>query len=183
MVYNFQIFDQKTEDVISWLKQEYSLIRTGRATPVILDAVSVESYGSKMSIRELAGISVEDPKTLRITPWDITQSKNIEKGIIDSGLGLSVSTDEKGLRVSFPQLTTERRVALVKVAKQKQEEAKISLRLEREKIKSDIDLKEKKGEISEDDKFRYYEELQKRVEIVNKKIDEMAEKKEQEIIT
>ena len=182
MAYNFQSFQQKISDVSEWLKNEFSLIRTGRATPVILDGVSVESYGSRMSLRDISGISVEDAKTLRVVPWDTTQIKNIEKGIIDSGLGLSVSVDDKGLRIIFPELTSERRASLVKVLKQKLEEARISLRLEREKVKSDIEAQEKKGSMGEDDKFRYNTELQKLVDDANKNLDLMAEKKEQEIL-
>lgn len=182
MAYNFQPFQKKISDISDWLKNEFSLIRTGRATPVILDGVSVESYGSRMSIRDVAGISVEDAKTLRIVPWDASQVRAIEKGIIDSNLGLSVSVDDKGLRVIFPELTSERRVSLVKVLKQKLEEARISLRGEREKAKNDIDAQEKKGGMGEDDKFRYYADLQKMVDEANKNLDTMAEKKEQEIL-
>lgn len=182
MAYSFVSFQKKTEDIAQWLRGEFSSIRTGQATPTILDKVSVESYGSRMSIREVASVNTEDAKTLRIAPWDMSQVKNIEKGIQDAELGLSISIDEKGLRVSFPDLTSERRVSLVKLLKQKYEEARVTLRLEREKIKSDIDAKQKSGEMSEDEKFRYSAELQKYVEEANSKLDEMAAKKEIEIL-
>ena len=83
MAYSFLPLQQKVIDIGEWLKGEFSAIRTGRATPSILDNVSVESYGSRMSIRELASVNVEDPRTLRIVPWDMTQGKNIENGITD----------------------------------------------------------------------------------------------------
>jgi len=135
-----------------------------------------------MSIREIASVNTEDAKTLRIAPWDMSQVKNIEKGIQEAELGLSISTDEKGLRVSFPDLTSERRGTLVKLLKQKYEEARVTLRLEREKVKSDIDARQKAGEMSEDEKFRYTAELQKQVEEANSKLDDMAAKKETEIL-
>ncbi len=182
MAYSFLPLQQKVIDIGEWLKGEFSAIRTGRATPSILDNVSVESYGSRMSIRELASVNVEDPRTLRIVPWDMTQGKNIENGIENAELGLSVSTDDKGLRVSFPELTSERRTLLVKMLKQKHEEARISLRMEREKTKSDIDAKEKAGDMSEDEKFRAAAELQKHIDEANRKFDEMAEKKEVDIL-
>ena len=182
MAYSFISFQQKITSITEWLKGEFSSIRTGRATPMILDSVTVESYGSKMQIREVASVNVEDPKTLRIVPWDTTQTRNIEKGITDANLGLSVSVDDKGLRIIFPELTGERRTDLVKVLKKKHEEARISLRLERDKTKTDLDSKEKLGGISEDEKHRHATELQKLVEDANSKFDEMAAKKEQEIL-
>jgi ribosome recycling factor len=183
MSYDFSKFKIGVSGTEEWLKKEFSSIRTGRATPVILDAVSVDSYGSRMAINQVAGVSVEDSKTIRIVPWDPTQVKAIEKGIIDAELGLSVVVDEKGLRVIFPELTTERRTMLAKLAKQKHEEARISLRKERETVKSDVEAKEKAGSIAEDEKFRLLEEMQKIIDEANRKLDEMALKKETEILT
>jgi ribosome recycling factor len=182
MAYNFNTLKQRVSETEEWLKKEYSSIRTGRATPIILDAVSVESYGSRMAVNQVASVTTEDPKTLRVVPWDNTLLKAIEKGITDAGLGLSVVSDGKGLRVIFPELTAERRTSLVKVSKQKLEEARITLRKEREQTKNDIDAKEKSGAIVEDDKFRALEEMQKIVDEANKKLDELATKKEQEIL-
>lgn len=181
MSYNFSVFKQSLAETEEWLKREFSLIRTGRATPVILDAVSVDSYGARMAVNQVASVTVEDAKTLRIVPWDPSQVKAIEKGIIDSGLGLSVVSDEKGLRAIFPELTTERRTALIKVSKQKLEEARISLRKEREQAKNDIESKEEEGSIAEDDKFRLLEEMQEMVDNANRGLDALAERKEKEI--
>jgi ribosome recycling factor len=182
MAYNFSPLKQKITETEDWLKKEFSQIRTGRATPIILDAVTVDSYGSQMSIKEMASITIEDPKTIRVVPWDQSQIKAIEKGITTSNLGLSVSTDEKGLRVVFPELTAERRAQLAKVAKQKHEEARVSLRKERELVRDDIVSQEKKGAISEDDKFRLNEELQKMIDEANRKMDDLMTRKEKEII-
>lgn len=182
MAYNFSLFEKNTQGIEDHLKQEFASIRTGRATPVILDAISAEAYGTRMALREIASITVEDPKTIRVTPWDSSIIKAIEKGVIDSNLGLSVSVDDRGLRVIFPELTSERRASLVKLLKQKHEEARISLRQERERVKNDIEAEEKKGGMGEDDKFRYLEELQKKVDTANERLDEIALKKEKEIL-
>jgi len=181
MSYDFTSFKKQLGDVETWLGHEFSSIRTGRAAPAILDNVKVSAYGSLMGLKEVAGVTAEDPRTLRVTPWDLTQSKTIEKGITDAGLGLSIVTDEKGLRVIFPELTSERREALKKLARQKLEEARVSLRLEREKIWEDIQKKEKAGGMAEDDKFRYKDEMQKLVDATNKSLEEMSERKEKEI--
>ena len=183
MAYSFEPLKKAIGDNLIWLKKEFSNIRTGRASPAILDVVSVDSYGVRMQINQLAGISIEDPRTIRISPWDMSQAKAIEKAIIDSSLGLSVSADDKGLRVSFPELTSERREGLIKMLKQKHEESRIMLRKERDKIKGDIETKEKAGGMGEDEKFRLFAEMQKLIEEGNKKLDELAERKETEILS
>lgn len=182
MAYNFSTFKQNNLDLQEWLKREFSSIRTGRASPVLLDGVSVEAYGSQMPINQLANISVEDARTIRIAPWDNSQTKGIEKAIIASGLGLSVVVDGNGLRIIFPELTSDRRQALIKVAKQKLEDAKVTLRGEREKIVKDVDSQEKNGSISEDEKFRVKTELQKLVDEASKILDDLFTKKEKEIL-
>lgn len=181
MAYNFTPFKDKIKHTEDWLRKEYSGIRTSQATPTILDSVMVDSYGASMPVNQVANISVEDPKTLRIAPWDASQVKAIEKAITDSGLGLSIRTDEKGVRVSFPALTAERRTALVKLAKEKLEEARISLRKEREKVVKDLETQEKSGAMQEDEAKRMLKEVQKMVDEANKKYDDIRAKKEVEI--
>lgn len=181
MAHDFSGFKKASEGALEWLRREFAGIRTNRATPSILDAVSVSAYGTPTPINQLATVTVEGPKSLRITPWDKSVAKSIDTAIRESNLGLSVSVDDQGLRVSFPDLTSERRVMLLKVAKENLEEARITLRTEREKILSDIDRQEKAGEISEDEKFRYKTELQKLVDEANKKLEELYGKKEKEI--
>ena len=180
-MFNFNNFKIKVAGVEDWLNKEMSFIRTGRAIASILDAVSVEAYGGRMSIKELASIFVEDSKTIRVEPWDKTQNKAIEKGIQAANLGLSVNGDEKGLRVIFPELTTERREQVLKLAKSKLEEARISIRSLRDETMKEIDDKEKQGGMGEDDKFRYKEELQKMTEEVNGKLEKIFENKQKEI--
>ena len=181
MAYNFTQFKQKSGEVAEWLAREFSTIRTGRASPAILDGVLVEAYGSQMPINQLATVTTEDARMIRISPWDNTQTKAIEKAIIASGLGLSAVVDGSGLRIMFPELTSDRRVALMKIAKQKLEDAKTTLRGEREKTIREIETQEKDGEISEDDKFRLKTELQKLVDEAGVKLVELFDKKEKEI--
>lgn len=181
MSYDFGNFKKNIKDLEEWLKREFATIRTGRATPVILDGIMLEAYGSQMTLTQLANISIEDARSLRITPWDMSQAKAIEKGITASNLGLSVTLDDKGLRIIFPELTSERRMTLVKIAKQKLEDARVTLRSEREKALKDIETREKDGSISEDEKFRMKTDIQKIVDDAGKILDEIFAKKEKEI--
>ena len=183
MAYDFTVFKNKINEVEEWLKGEFSSIHTGRAMPALLDGVAIDSYGAKTAINHVAAVTAEDPRTLRVSPWDKSQIKEIEKAINDADLGVSVASDDQGLRVFFPELTTERRQSFVKIAKEKLEDARVSLRGEREKIWNDIQSKEKNGEITEDDKFRLKDDLQKMVDDANKKLEEMADKKEEEIMS
>ena len=181
MAYDFKPFEKKITEITERLGRELSGIRTGRATPLILDGVQVESYGTRMNLNQVANISVEDARTLRVAPWDASQAKEIEKAITVANLGVSVGADEKGVRVFFPDLTSERRVALVKLAKERIEEARTALRHERDEVWSDIQKKEREGEIPEDDKFRFKDDMQKRVDAANQSFDEALERKEKEI--
>ena len=135
-----------------------------------------------MPISHLAAIAIEDARTLKISPWDKSQIKDIEKGITMANLGISVSIDDSGIRASFPQLTTERRIQLIRLLKEKLEEARVSVRAEREKVWNDIQVRERDGLMSEDDKFRGKEELQKLVDEANKALEAIFEKKEKEVL-
>ncbi|KND48914.1 MAG: ribosome recycling factor [Parcubacteria bacterium C7867-005] len=181
VAYNFQQFKTVGESTLSWLQKEFSALRTGRSTPTILDVVSVESYGSRVPINQVANITVQDARTIRITPWDKNVTQAIDVAIRESNLGLSVAVDDQGLRISFPELTADRRVGLIKVAKQKLEEARITIRGERERVLNDLDKKEKDGEMSKDDKFRAKEDLQKLVDEANRKLEDLSTRKEKEI--
>jgi len=183
MNYDFTHLKIKLGEIQKWLSGEFSSIHTGRAIPALLDSVMVDSYGSKTAVNHIASVVAEDPRTLRVSPWDKSYIKEIEKAINEASLGVSVSSDDQGLRVFFPELTTERRQAFVKVAKERLEEARVSVRGEREKVWSNIQEKEKNGEISEDDKFYLKDELQKVIDDENKKIEVMTDKKEQEILS
>lgn len=181
MAYDFKPFDTKLKEAEERLMRELSAVRTGRATPAILDSIQVEVYGTRMPVNQIANIAVEDPRTLRISPWNAADGKEIERAILAANLGLSVGADEKGVRVFFPELTAERREMLMKLAKEKLEDARKALRAARDEVQEDIKSREKAKEYGEDDKFRYIDEMQKRVEATGKKFDELMAKKEAEI--
>lgn len=183
MAYNFSAFKESVKVKEAWLVSEFGGLRTGRVSPAILDALSVESYGSRIPINHVAAISIEDAKTLRIAPWDKVMIKEIEHAIMAANLGVSVIPDSAGIRVSFPDLTEDRRKSLVKIVKTKLEEARVQVRQERDKTINDIAAREKAHEISEDDRYRLKEELQKLVDETNRKLDALAEKKEGEIMS
>ena len=182
MQYNFSNFKAELKKIEEFLRKEYSQLNIGRASPMVLDGINVESYGSFVPLKNVASVSIEDPKTLRIAPWDKTQIKGIEKAIVGSNLGLSVATDDQGIRVIFPQLTTETRQTLVRVLKEKLEESRISVRREREAVMEDIEAKEKEGKMTEDDRFRAKEELQKIINETNNNLEAIFEKKEHEVM-
>ncbi len=177
-----QEITQSVKQINEWLSKEFGTIRTGRATPQMLDDIRVEAYGNQVKINEVASISLEDPKTLRIAPWDSSNIKAIEKAIMISNTGVSVSSDEKGVRVSFPPLTTESRTQFVKVAKQKLEEAKVRLRQDRNKIIDVLEKKKKEGVMSEDQMMREKNEVEKTIKEANESFDNHYKKKEAEIL-
>jgi len=176
MAYNTQNFKIELKKIEEWLSKEYSQVHTGRATPIVLDSIMVESYGNYMPIKNVAGITIEDPKTLRIAPWDKNQIKNIESAINEASLGLSVLSDSDGVRVIFPMLTTENRIKLVKILKEKLEDARISVRKERQ---NEID---KLDDLPEDEIKRGKDDIQKAVDDVNGNLEIIFNKKETEIM-
>ncbi len=176
MSYNTQNLKVELKKSEEWLSKEYFQIHTGRATPSVLDSVMVESYGSRMSIKNVASITVEDPKTLRIAPWDKNQVKEIEKAITLADLGLSIVSDSDGVRAIFPMLTTETRSKLVKVLKEKLEDARISARKIRQ---NEID---NLGDLPEDEIKRAKDDIQKVIDETNQNLEAIFSKKENEIM-
>ncbi|HPC12593.1 MAG TPA: ribosome-recycling factor [Candidatus Paceibacterota bacterium] len=176
-MYNTQEFKNELQKIEVWLSKEYSQIQTGRATPMVLDSISIENYGSYTPIKNVASISVEDSKTLRIAPWDKNQVRLIEGAINEADLGLSVLSDADGVRVIFPMLTTESRSKLVKILKEKLEDARISVRKERQ---AEIDRLEG---LTEDEIKRAKEEIQKAVDEVNSNLENIFNKKEGDLMT
>ena len=182
MQYNFSNFKVNLKKVEEFLGKEYNQLNIGRASPMVLDGVTVESYGSYVPLKNVASVSIEGPKTLRIAPWDKSLIKNIEKAIVSANLGLSVATDDLGIRVIFPQLTTETRQTLVKVLKEKLEDSRITVRKEREVVFRDMEAQEKEGKMTEDEMFRAKEELQKIINETNGNLEAVFEKKESEVM-
>lgn len=181
-MYDFTAYKNKIKDTEEWLTKELSQIRTGRATPTVLDSVRVEAYGSEMPVVQVATVVSEDARTLRIAPWDNAMIKPIEKAIQLANIGLSVAVDDKGLRVSFPALTTETKAQFVKMARQKVEDAKVALRSERNKINDDINDQKKNGELPEDDAIRARSEVDKLTKDAGDRFDVHGDKKEKELM-
>lgn len=184
-MYKKAIEDKKIEldSAIDHFKNEMAKIRTGRANPGIIEDLLVDYYGAKTPLKQMANINVPEPRTLLIQPWSRDSLANIEAAIKISDLNLSPNNDGEVIRINIPPLNEERRLELVKMLNKKAEEAKISVRNIREETWQEIQAMEKEGVIAEDDKFRGKERLQETVNEYNKKIDELREKKEQDIMT
>ena len=173
--------EKRLHSITDWLTNEYAGIRTGQATPALLDSITVEQYGAKVPINQIGSVGVEDARTLRISPWDAGSIAALEQAITEADLGVSVATDSAGLRVIFPELTSERRDQLVKLAKQKLEDARVSVRSARDDAMKKIDAAQKAGDISEDECFGQKDTVQKHIDTTNTTLDTLCNKKEQEI--
>jgi ribosome recycling factor len=169
--------------VIDFLKSDIATLRTGRASSAMLESITVEAYGSRQGIKAVASVSIADAKTIVLEPWDKSLMGAIEKGVRDSGLGINPINDGKVIRLILPDLTSERRQELVKVLHQKLEQARISLRKVREEVREVILQEEKKKSISEDEKFRFQDDLEKMVREFNDEIKKVGEAKEKDITT
>ncbi|RJO59265.1 ribosome recycling factor [Candidatus Parcubacteria bacterium] len=178
-----QKHDPDFEKALEHLKQELQALRTGRATPAVVEPIIVDAYGAPTPLVQLASISSPEPSQLFIQPWDANLLKNIEKAIQTSSLGLMPIIQGNGLRLNFPPLTEERRKELVKALHEKLESAKISIRGIRELIQKSIKQAERKGEISEDEADMELKALQEKVEIFNGKIQEVGQAKEKDLTT
>lgn len=178
-----QDFKPKLDKIIERLKSEISSLRTGRATPALVENLEVDYYGSKTPLKAIASISSPEARQILVQPWDRGVVQAIEKAIQSSNLGLNPITDRETIRLSIPPLTEERRKELIKILGRNLEDAKIQIRREREDILREVDRKEKAKEISENEKFRQKNEVQKMVDEVNKKIEEIGAAKEKEIMT
>ncbi len=170
---------QKSKEV---LKANLNTVRAGRANAALLDRVTVEYYGSQTPLKSLANISVPDPRTLMITPFDPKAVGNIEKGINAANIGLTPTNDGKIIRLVIPQLTEERRKELTKQTKKMGEEAKVAVRNLRREINEEIKKQEKAAEISEDEMKEELEKVQKAIDKAVKDIDQIIAEKDKEIM-
>lgn len=178
MSFDFSSLKTELEASAEWLRKEFAGISTGRANPALLDGVLVEVYGALQPIKNIASIGTEDPRTLRISPWDKGTVKDIEKAITTSSLPFSVSVDANGLRASLPQMTTENKQSIVKIIKQKLEDARITVRQVRQKTEKDIEA----AGLPEDDSHRAKTDMQKFVDEANKNLESIFDKKETELM-
>lgn len=171
---------KKTVEIV---KKEFASLRAGRATPALLDKISVNYYGTPTPVNQLANISAPEPRLLVIQPWDKSALPEIERAILKSDLGINPSSDGTVIRLAIPQLTRERRAELVKVVKKKAEEGRVAVRNVRREVNDGLKAKEKKGEISEDELRRAQDDVQKLTDKYIKDIDGLVASKEQEIMT
>lgn len=172
----------KFEEVLEQFQAELKKMKTGRASAGLVDGIQVDYFGTRTPIVHMATVNVLDARTIEISPWNKDQLKEIKKAINQSDLGLNPSDDGNLIRIVIPPMTEERRIEMVKQLGKKTEEMRIRMRRHREDFWSKIQKDEKDGNIPEDEKFKTKDDLQKLVEEYNKKIDEIEEKKEQELL-
>jgi ribosome recycling factor len=179
---DIKLFKKDIGKCIDHVKEDLSQIRTGRATPELVEEVLVEAYESTSPIKNLATISAIDAKTINIQPWDKNILENISKGISNANLGLSPITEGDRVLVKLPDLTEERRLEYVKLMKERIEDGRVAVRQVRQKYMKEIDEAQKEG-FSEDDANRLREEFEKEVKSANERIEEVKVEKEKDLLT
>lgn len=174
--------EEKGEKTLSVLKEDLNTVRAGRANPALLDKVMVNYYGMPTPLKNIANVSVPDPRTLMISPFDPKSVSEIERAINMANIGINPSNDGKVIRLVIPQVTEERRKELTKTVKKMGEEAKVAVRNVRRDSNEKLKKMEKDHEITEDDMKDALEKVKKAVEKAEKAIDEAIEHKEKEIM-
>lgn len=174
--------EEKMSRTIEALKNEFTTIRAGRANAQMLDRVRVDYYGTPTPVNQVGAISVPEPRTLMINPWDKTAMAEIEKAIRNSDLGLNPTNDGQVIRISVPALTEERRKELAKKSSKVAEEFKVRLRNERRDANDKLKKMEKEGEITEDELKKAQDEVQKTTDKFIKEVDSLLKAKEQDIM-
>ena len=175
--------ETRMQQAIDVLTREFAGVRTGRANAALLDSVRVEAYGNMTPINQLASVSVPDPRTIVIQPWDASQIKEIEKAIMKSDLGLNPANDGKVIRLTMPTLTEERRKQLAKAVGKLAEDARVSVRNVRREANDKLKALAKEKKISEDEERRGHDQIQKATDRFTARIEELTKKKEQEVLT
>ena len=174
---------EKFEKTLNFAQEGFATLRTGRASAQLLDAVSVEAYGTRMALHEVASISVPDTQLLIIKPWDKSLLSAIEKAVQVAQLNLNPIVDGDIVRIAVPPLTQERRQEMVKILRQKEEEAKVMFRSVRSDVRRDIEKQEGQAGVSEDDIKAEVEELDSTVKEYINKLEEISKKKEQDLLS
>lgn len=178
-----QLCNDKMNKAIAALDREFSSVRAGRANPTVLDKITVDYYGVPTPIQQMAAVSVPDPRTIMIQPWDMSTLKEIEKAIQASDLGINPNNDGKVIRLNFPPLTEERRKDLVKEIKKYGEECKVAVRSIRRDILDKFRAEKKEGNITEDDMKDYEKKVQDVTDKFCKEADSLTADKEKEIMS
>ncbi|MGN0673536.1 MAG: ribosome recycling factor [Anaerovoracaceae bacterium] len=182
MTHHKKTLEERIERSKEVLKENLNTVRAGRANPALLDKVMVNYYGAPTPLKSLANISVPEPRTLLISPFDASAIANIEHGINEANIGINPSNDGKVIRLVIPQLSEERRKELNKLVKQYGEDAKVAVRNIRRDINDKIKKSEKDGELTEDDAKNALEETQKIIDKAVKDIDQIVEAKNKEVM-
>jgi ribosome recycling factor len=175
--------DDKMKKAVAHLQSEFAALRTGRASSGLVEKLRVDAYGSDVPLQQLAGFGVPEPRVLTISPYDKGTIKAIEKAIQQSDLGVNPSNDGQVIRLTFPELTEDRRKDLVKVARTRAEEARVAVRNARRHARQELEHLEKDGELGKDDLDRTEKDLEKRTHEVVAEIDELLKHKEAELLT
>jgi ribosome recycling factor len=175
--------ETRMQAAVDVLTREFAGVRTGRANAALLDGVRVEAYGVLTPINQIASVSVPDPRTIVIQPWDASQMKEIEKGILKSDLGLTPSNDGKVIRLTMPTLTEERRKQLAKTVGKFAEDARVAIRNVRREANDKLKALARDKKVSEDEERRGHDQIQKTTDRFTARVDELAKKKEQEVLT
>jgi len=174
--------EDRLKKSIEFVQRNFAEVRTGRANPALVEGLHIDYYGTPTMLKQLASISVPDAHMLVIQPWDQSAIPEIEKAILKSNLGITPAVDGKVVRLSIPQLSKERRQELAKLVHKMSEDGRVSLRTVRHEAKIMLEKLEKDKAITEDDKFRAIDEIQKMVDRYGLKIEEMLKAKEKEIL-
>ena len=177
-----QDLETRMQAAVDLLSREFSGVRTGRANTALLDTVRVDAYGTMQPINQVASVSVPDPRTLVIQPWDTTQIAAIEKAILKSDLGLTPSNDGKLVRLTMPTLTEDRRKQLAKTVGKFAEDARVAVRNVRRDANDRLKALAKDKKISQDEERRAHDQIQKATDRFIGKVDELTKKKEQELL-
>ncbi len=172
----------KMHKAVAHMQEEFAGIRTGRATPAIVEKLRVDYYGSEVPLQQLAGFSVPEPRVLVIAPYDKSAIKAIEKAIQSSDVGVTPSNDGAVIRLAFPELTADRRKELVKVVKARAEDGRVAVRNVRRHVRQELEHLERDGEISKDDLERIEKDLEKLTHDVIAEVDTMLGHKEKELL-
>ena len=175
-------YNEKMEKTIRVLENEYSAIRAGRANPAVLDKITVDYYGTPTQIQAMAAISVSEARILVIQPWDKSTLRSIEKAIQASDIGINPTNDGTVIRIVFPPLTEERRKEICKQIKKQGEDSKVAIRSIRRDANEKFKALKKSSEVSEDEEKDLEDQMQKMTDKFCKRIDEIAAKKEKEIL-
>jgi ribosome recycling factor len=174
--------ETRMQAAVDLLAREFSGVRTGRANTALLDSVRVEAYGAHTPINQMASVSIPDPRTLAIQPWDTSQVAAIEKAILKSDLGLTPSSDGKVIRLTMPTLTEERRKQLARTVGKLAEEARVAVRNIRRDANDRLKALARDKKVSQDEERRGHEQIQKATDKFVARVDELTKKKEQEIL-